>query len=81
VRENNSLRLLNGASSVSPAGALWHDIKFDAKHFNDIERIAMVGETKWQHGMSVFCKPFTAAKLRYYDHSAIEEARDWLSGN
>ena len=63
------------------AGALWQDIKFDAKHFNDIERIAMVGETKWQHGMSVFCKPFTAAKLRYYDHSAIEEARYWLGGN
>ena len=59
-------------------GALWQDIKFDAKHFNDIERIAMVGETKWQHGMSVFCKPFTGAKLRYYDHGAIEEARAWL---
>jgi translation initiation factor IF-3 len=60
------------------AGALWQDIKFDAKHFNDIERIAMVGERKWQHGMSVFCKPFTGAKLRYYDHGAIEEARAWL---
>jgi hypothetical protein len=60
------------------AGALWQDIKFDARHFNDIERIAMVGETKWQHGMSVFCKPFTAAKIRYYDHSASDEARAWL---
>jgi hypothetical protein len=63
------------------AGALWQDIKFDARHFNDIERIAMVGETKWQHGMSVFCKPFTAAKLRYYDRTAIDEARAWLSSD
>jgi len=60
------------------AGALWQDIKFDARHFNDIDRIAMVGETKWQHGMSVFCKPFTAAKLRYYDRTAVDEARNWL---
>jgi len=34
---------------------------------SDIERIAMVGETKRQHGMSLFCKPFTAAKIRYFD--------------
>lgn len=60
------------------AGALWQDIKFDAKHFKDIERIAMVGETKWQHGMSVFCKPFTTAKIRYFDQGSTEEARAWL---
>jgi len=60
------------------AGALWQDIKFDAKHFADIERIAMVGETKWQHGMAVFCKPFTAAKVRYFDREAIGQAREWL---
>ncbi len=39
--------------------ALWEDIKFDAKHFADIERVAMVGEARWQHGMATFCKPFT----------------------
>lgn len=60
------------------AGALWQDIKFDAKHFRDIERIAMVGETKWQHGMAAFCKPFTSAQVRYFDHSAADQARTWL---
>ena len=33
------------------AGALWADTKFAAHHFRDIERLAMVGETKWQHGI------------------------------
>jgi hypothetical protein len=33
-------------------GALWEDIKFDAKHFADIERLAMVGEKRWQKGMA-----------------------------
>jgi hypothetical protein len=61
------------------AGALWQDIKFDAKHFRDIERIAMVGETKWQHGMAVFCKPFTKAKIRYFERDALEQARAWLA--
>jgi hypothetical protein len=61
------------------AGALWEDIKFDAKHFKDIDRVAMVGETKWQQGMAVFCKPFTTAKIRYFDRSAIDQAREWLA--
>ncbi len=61
------------------AGALWQDVKFDAKHFADIERLAIVGETKWQHGMAVFCKPFTAAKVRYFDRPALDQAREWLA--
>lgn len=61
------------------AGALWQDIKFDAKHFRDIERIAMVGETKWQHGMAVFCKPFTAAEIGYFENSALDQASTWLT--
>ncbi len=60
------------------AGALWEDVKFDVKHWRDIERLAIVGETKWQHGMAVFCKPFTTASIRYFDHSMIDEAREWL---
>src|SRR5262249_33887071 len=28
-------------------GALWEDIKFDIKHFAHIERLALVGETRW----------------------------------
>src|SRR5581483_5275846 len=58
--------------------ALWEDIKFDMKHFRDIEKIAMVGETKWQHGMAAFCKPFTGAKIQYFDHTKTAEALAWL---
>jgi hypothetical protein len=63
------------------AGALWADIKFDLKHFKDIERLAMVGDRKWEKGMSVFCKPFTTAKIRYFDKSRINDARAWLRGD
>jgi hypothetical protein len=39
----------------------------------------MVGETKWQHGLAVLCKPFTAAEVRYSDRAAIDQARVWLN--
>ncbi len=57
--------------------ALWEDIKFDLKHFSDIDRVAMIGDKRWQKGMSRFCRPFTTAKIRYFDSSALEEARQW----
>jgi hypothetical protein len=63
------------------AGALWEDIKFDFKHFSHLEKLALVGETKWEQGMAVFCKPFTTAKIRYFDHSKIDEARSWLEAD
>jgi len=63
------------------AGALWEDIKFDIKHFGDIDRLAMVGDKKWEEGMAWFCKPFTTAKVAYYDQSQIETAQAWLRGD
>ena len=60
-------------------GALWEDIKFDLKHFKDIERLAIVGDKKWEHGMALFCKPFTTAKTQYFDQTDIEQARTWLA--
>jgi len=60
------------------AGALWADIKFDLKHFKDIERLAFVGDKKWEAGMAAFCKPFTTAKIRYFEPSQREDARQWL---
>ncbi len=61
------------------ASAAWEDTKFGARHFHDIDRLAMVGETKWQHGMAIFCKPFTTATVRYFEHDQLEAARGWLA--
>ncbi|MCA9010660.1 MAG: STAS/SEC14 domain-containing protein [Planctomycetaceae bacterium] len=61
------------------AGAMWEDFKFDLKHFNHIERLAIVGETKWEKGMAMFCRPFTTAHIKYFDHTDIEKARDWIN--
>lgn len=58
--------------------ALWDDIKFSTKHCNDIERIALVGENTWEKWMAQVCKPFTMAKIQYFDVGDIEPAWNWL---
>ncbi len=60
------------------AAALWEDIKFDARHFSDIDRLAMVGDKKWEKGMAAFCRPFTTAKIKYFDEADRQQAYDWI---
>jgi hypothetical protein len=80
VKKNGKIRVLFEMADFHgwDGSAIWDDIKFDLKHFTDIERLAMVGEKKWEKGMSMFCKPFTTAKIRYFDRACYEEARAWL---
>jgi hypothetical protein len=59
--------------------ALWDDIKFSATHCTKIKRIAIVGDKAWEKWMATVCKPFTMAKVRYFDAAEIEAARAWLA--
>jgi hypothetical protein len=59
--------------------ALWDDIKFSTTHCTQIERIALVGEKKWEEWMAKVCKPFTMAKIQYFDASEIDKAWTWVN--
>lgn len=58
--------------------ALWDDVKFATTHCTKIDRIAMVGDKTWEKWMAVVCKPFTMAKIRYFDASQVDAAWAWL---
>jgi hypothetical protein len=58
--------------------ALWDDIKFTRAHGRDIERIAMIGDKKWEEWMAKVCRPFTSASVKYFDVSALPDAWAWL---
>ncbi len=60
------------------AGALWDDIKFSTTHCTKIDRIALVGEKSWEKWMATVCKPFTMAKIQYFDAAQIEDAWKWV---
>lgn len=55
------------------------DRAFDLKHFNDFERIAMVGDKAWEQRLAGLMKPFTTAQLRYFDLSQKDEAMEWVT--
>ncbi|HEX20526.1 MAG TPA: STAS/SEC14 domain-containing protein [Acidiferrobacteraceae bacterium] len=60
------------------AAAAWEDTKFGIRHFNDVERIAIVGDAAWEKGMALLCEPFTVAKVKYFDTSQMAAAKTWI---
>lgn len=62
------------------AGGLWEEIKFDARHFSDVDRLALVGETRWQELLADLCRPFTTANVRFFGADEASAARAWLTG-
>ena len=81
VQRHGKLRVLFDMTDFHgwELSAAWEDTKFAIQHFADIDRLAMIGDQGWQHGMAMFCKPFTKAQVRYFDHAKAAEARKWLN--
>lgn len=81
VKEQGKLRILAHFHDFKgwDMQALWDDIKFSTQHCNDIEKIALVGEKTWEKWMAAVCKPFTMAKIRYFDITEYEAAKTWIA--
>jgi hypothetical protein len=58
--------------------AAWDDFRFGIRHYGDFDRIAMVGDRRWEEWMATLCKPFTKAEVRYFDASEIDAAWNWI---
>jgi len=61
------------------AKALLDDIKFSTTHCTKINKIALVGDKAWEKWMAHVCKPFTMAKVNYFDIRQMDAAKTWLA--
>lgn len=80
IEEHGKIRLIWDMKNFEgwQPGALWQDAKFDLRHNDDVERIAMVGEARWENLMTQLMKPFAKAKVKYFDQAAYEDAQRWI---
>ena len=58
--------------------AAWDDLKFGLSHYSDFERIAMVGDRRWESWLAVLCRPFTKASVKYFNTSDAGLAWAWV---
>jgi hypothetical protein len=58
--------------------ALLKDLQFDVRHVRDFEKVAMVGEKKWQEWLTGLMKPFISATVKFFLLSDREKAKAWI---
>ena len=54
------------------------DVMESLHYARRFERIAMIGENKWQYLMSQVSKVFTSAEIKYFELSQRDEAMRWI---
>lgn len=80
IEKHGKVRLLIEFREVDhiKAGALWEDLKFDARHYRDIGRLAIVGDSKWQKWLTSLAVPFASDDARFFHAAQISDAWEWL---
>jgi hypothetical protein len=83
VHDHGRLRLLVELHDFHgwDLGGVWEELKFDARHSNPIERLAVVGQRPVSENMAAFPHPFSTSSVRYFDQGFSDVARDWLRGS
>lgn len=59
--------------------ALWEDLKFDFKHYNDFTHIAVVGEPEWLAALTKLAAPLIPAEVRIFKREEQDAALLWLN--
>jgi hypothetical protein len=61
-------------------GADWGDLEFLFSHSNEIEKIAIVGESRWETNAMAFAGAgHRRAPVKFFHTQQIKEARHWLA--
>jgi hypothetical protein len=81
IARHGTLRLLfqmePGFTGWQPAAAL-DDLKFSMTHRNEIERIALVGNKKWEEWVAKLGKLLVHCDVRYFPDTELDAAQRWL---
>ncbi|HKJ80240.1 MAG TPA: STAS/SEC14 domain-containing protein [Prolixibacteraceae bacterium] len=80
VKEHGKVKLYLYIAKIEgiDAKAFLEDVKTYFRHFNDMEKIAVVGDNDWQKFWSNLAGPFVSGKLNYFNKSETAEAQIWI---
>lgn len=68
--------MLDDLTGIS-LSALWKDLKFDMRHFNDFKRIAVVGDSRMEEWGAKASTIATGAEIEFFERDEFDRARDW----
>lgn len=85
VRQYGKIRLLIEAAETAAqlnypvSRAFWEEWVFHFQHWDDIERLALLGKTDWALAVAVLCGSLTTAQIRHFGRADVSEAKRWAT--
>ena len=81
IKQHGKLRLLEEFHSFEGMDpiTLWKDANFGLSHIDDFTHIAVVAEQTWMQTIAGAVDSVLSAKVKAFDSSEIEQAREWLA--
>ena len=81
IEKHGKLRLLEEIRSFEGMDlmTLWKDAQFGLKHVNDFSHVAVVADAEWMRTIAAAAGNVLSAKVKAFDRSNIEAARNWLA--
>jgi hypothetical protein len=58
--------------------AAWHDLVFGLEINRSVEKIAFVGDRRWERWIAGFLQTFTHGEVRYFDQDQLDQAWCWV---
>ena len=58
----------------------WADLKMDSHFIGQMDRLAMVGDSRWQEWMTNLGSPLVPTNLRWFDLGEADAAKAWAMG-
>ena len=59
--------------------ALWKDLKFDVRHYDDFRRIGVVGQSPFERAGTEASTLLTAAEIKFFPFDQSDEAHEWAT--
>jgi len=76
----NFIEVIESLSGFEPS-IIWPGLKFDMANLKHIKRVAVVSDLGWISPFTKAAGYFMSTKLRMFDLSELDEARDWVKSS
>lgn len=80
IAEVGNLKVLLDITELEgyTAKAMLDDMNFYVKERDKMDKVAIVGDKKWEKELARICKPFAPKTMKYFEAPQMQEAWDWV---
>ncbi len=75
------LMMLDDFEGYGSLGALWTDLKMDMTHKDDFQKIAIVGDARWERDLSNVADIVSRSEIRWFAQDDEAAAFAWVKAS